>query len=421
MKSVYRGKRLLVLGGADIHTKVVECANEMGIYTIVADYYEDSPAKRIADQKLLISAANVDEIVKWCKDNPVDGVLSCGIDPLQIPYQQICNKLGLPCYGTHEQFEIMTNKKHFKEFCTNHGVGTIPDYTEEDIVKENVSYPIMIKPTESRGSRGQTICYDKSQAVQALEKAKGESNDGTVIVEKYMKGYQDISNAFFVVNGIPYLVKFGDRYVGKAEDNLDRQAMCTRLPSVLAKEFEKESLTKVKEMVKSLGIQFGPVFLQGFLDEHGKVFYYDPGLRMPGSDYERILKSATGFDIVKSLIHFALTGDTCTCYGHPKQCYNLNGKKAYILDVSVRSGQIATIEYGEDIQHYDRIVYYSQRLNENDYVPSSGDIQQRISEFSVLLNGGESIQQSIQKIYKNYHVYDYEGNDMIVSRVDRIK
>lgn len=41
----YEGKKLLILGGAGPHVKVVESAHEMGIQTIVADYLPDSPAR----------------------------------------------------------------------------------------------------------------------------------------------------------------------------------------------------------------------------------------------------------------------------------------------------------------------------------------------------------------------------------------
>ena len=51
------GKKLLVLGGAGVHCKVVEAAKEMGVYTVVADYLEvkNSPAKQISDDNVLIS------------------------------------------------------------------------------------------------------------------------------------------------------------------------------------------------------------------------------------------------------------------------------------------------------------------------------------------------------------------------------
>ena len=112
-----KGKRLLILAGATVHCKVVEAAKAMGVHTIVTDYLEHSPAKDMADEKWMLNIMDVDAIVERCKNEQVDGVLNFCIDPAQRPYAQICEKLGLPCYGTSEQVHIMTDKPSFKSFC----------------------------------------------------------------------------------------------------------------------------------------------------------------------------------------------------------------------------------------------------------------------------------------------------------------
>ena len=49
-----RGKKLLILGGVQLACSVIKLAQQNGIYTIVVDYNEDSPAKRIADKSCLL-------------------------------------------------------------------------------------------------------------------------------------------------------------------------------------------------------------------------------------------------------------------------------------------------------------------------------------------------------------------------------
>ncbi|MBR4013822.1 MAG: hypothetical protein IKJ00_05950, partial [Clostridia bacterium] len=60
-----KGKKLLVLGGAFQHCKVVEEAQTQGMVVYVADYLEieDSPAKQIADFDVKIDVKDVDGIV----------------------------------------------------------------------------------------------------------------------------------------------------------------------------------------------------------------------------------------------------------------------------------------------------------------------------------------------------------------------
>lgn len=411
-------KKLLILAGARVHCKVVEAAKEMGIYTIVTDYlrYEDSPAKQIADEAWDINIMDVDRLVEKCREAGVDGVLNFCIDPAQKPYQQICDRLGLPCIGTAEQFEILTDKRRFKEFCQEHNVDIVQDYNQQDIEMNSIHYPVFVKPTESRGSRGQYICWNRDQVKVAVENARAESSDGRFLCERYMRDTEDAATAFFVVDGEPYLVKFGDRVLGKEEDNLNRQVMCTLLPSVFSDMFESNVYERVKNMIKALGIKYGPVFIQGFV-ENGTVRFYDPGLRMPGSNYDLMLKAATGFDTIKSMIHFALTGDTKTVYGNIQDCYRLAGMKALLFTVSVRPGKIGKIEGFDEIMAEPYTIYGFTQIAEGTEVPPSGDINQRVAEFGILLPDNQKMKEYVKRFYDVFKVWDDAGNDMIVSRI----
>lgn len=96
----YMGKKLLILGGAGVHCKVVNAAKELGVYTIVTDYLPlgESPAKQISDEAWQIDIMDIDRITEKCHAEKVDGVLAFCLDPAQIPYQRICERLGVPCY-----------------------------------------------------------------------------------------------------------------------------------------------------------------------------------------------------------------------------------------------------------------------------------------------------------------------------------
>lgn len=113
----FKGKKLLILGAASVHVKLIKAAQEMGIYTIVTDNveYEESPGKQIADEYWDLNIFDIAGIVEKAKLKGVDGVISGWLDPCQRPYQEICEKLNLPCYGTKNQFLFMTDKHAFKK------------------------------------------------------------------------------------------------------------------------------------------------------------------------------------------------------------------------------------------------------------------------------------------------------------------
>lgn len=412
----FSNKKLLILAGAGTHSKVVRAAKEMGIYTIVTDYLHNSPAKLLADESWMYSITDVEAITARCQEVGIDGVLNFCIDPAQWPYFEICKKLNLPCYVTASQLEIMTNKLRFKRYCLEHGVDVIPEYSFEEIDQGQVEYPLFIKPSVSRGSRSQFICGDKESAVRSYAAAAKESTDNKAICEKYMGGKQDIGSAWFVIDGEPHLVKLGDRLLGKQSDNLANQVMCTRLPSASAELYYNACAERVKSMIRSLGIRFGPVFLQGFLD--GKaVRFYDPALRMPGGDYDLILKRASGFDTVKTMIRFALTGDTSFHYGEPEGSYLLNGGTALLFTFSTRPGRIAAVSGLDTLLKHPNVVYGRQIISAGSVIPNSGDIKQRVAAIGAYLPMGSNISDFVDEVYQTYHVYDENHQDMIVSKI----
>ena len=415
-------KKLLILAGADVHIKVVQAAKELGVYTIVTDYLspEDAPAKKVADEYWMLDIKDVDGIVARCKQEHVDGVIAFCIDPTQIPYQRICEKLGVPCYGTIEQFEILTQKALFKDYCRRHGVDIIPEYSLRDVENNTIKYPVLVKPSESRGSRGQTVCHSKDEMQAAIEFARKESGDGKVLIERYMLGCQDMSFAYIVIDSVPYLVKIGDRILGKVEDNLERQQIATILPSCHTEQYIKDVQPAVEKMILSLGIKFGAVFLQGFW-ENGRVYMYDPGFRFPGSDFDVVQKKATGFDAMSAFVNFALTGDVKSQFGNPEKAYDYNGHVCMILSIACRPGKIAKISGLEQISKDSRIFSTSQRYKEGEIIPDSGDVKQRVAEFVAYLPDRAAISTFIQFVYDNLKILDAHGNDMIVSRVTQTK
>ncbi len=412
-----KGKKLLILAGAAVHCKVVDAAKAKGVYTIVTDYLENSPAKLIADESWMLNITDVDAIVKKCREEKVDGVLNFCIDPGQRPYQQICEKLGVPCYGTAEQFYTLTDKPAFKEFCKKCGVDIIPTYTREDIESDRCEYPIFIKPTDSRGSRGQATCHNKDEAKIALLEAMSESSDGGVVIEKFMQGKQDFSMTYFVCDGTPYLIRTCDRYLGRPEDKLNKQCVGCIAPSKYTNMYIDKVHDKVVSFIAELGITNGPVFMQGFVDGD-TVRFYDPGLRFPGGEYERMLKEATGVDLMSALVEFALTGRMSKPEGIDDKPYMLGDHYTIQLPITARPGKIDVLEGMEDIAKHPNVTFAFKRYEAGETIPETGDVRQRICEVALVIQQSESVCESVRWVQSKLKVLDKDGNDLLTSLVD---
>jgi len=411
-----KNKKILVLGGANLHCKLVKAAKQMGLYTIVTDYLEESPAKKLADKSYTIDIKDVDAIVEMCKEEQIDAVISTHLDPCQRYYYKICETLGLPCYiGSWEQVYTLTDKDAFKAACKKYGVDIIPTYSADD---KNIEYPVLVKPAHSRGSRGQTICYDSEDLPNAVKIAENESDNGRAIIEKYMGNNGDFTMTYIFKDGIPYMIKTSDRYLGAIDLGLEKVGIGTVSPSHYTDLYLNKVEKNILDMLKGLGIKNGPVFMQGFVDGD-TVRFYDPGYRFPGSEYDTMFEKIWNIDIMKMMINFSLTGRITNDYGDLiEELAFLKGKSVITLFPVIRTGTICDIKGLKEIKEMPELVCYTIRHNIGEKVAFSKDVNQRFGEFDIIADNVEHLKCLIDKVLNTLQVIDENGENMLFGNLD---
>lgn len=419
-----KGKKLLIIGGAFQHCKVVEAAKELGVITYVTDYLspEKAPAKQIADNYWMYNITDYDNIEAECRREGIDGAIALCLDACQRPYQQICEIMNFPCFGTKEQFFALTDKNAFKKLCRENSVDTIPEYAIEDFANESicntrVKFPIFIKPCDSRGSRGQSVCNTYEEALKGIAFAQSESQTGNVVIEKYMGAKHDFSVSYVIVDGKPYLTRTGNRYLGTSEDGLDRLCIAGVSPAYFTDVYMNNVHDRVCNMFKNINLKNGPVFMQGFVDDN-TVRFYDPGLRFPGIEYERMYERACGINPIKALIEYAVTGKISEQYNLMENTELLNGKIAVDLLVALKPGKIDSILGIEEIGKHPNVVSVFTKMSVGDVVEPCHNVNQRLCEIDIVADSVPEMQQIIEWIYKTLVVRDNLGNYMVTSKFD---
>lgn len=412
MMETLKGKKLLILGGANQHLKFVEASKELGVYAIVTDYLPDSPCKKICDESLMLNITDIQGIVAYCKDNQVDGVIAGFLDPCQMPYALICKELGVPCYGTPEQFFKFTNKIAFKKLCRKNGVNVIPDYTEEDYYAGRIKYPVFVKPVDSRGSRGQTVCTSQEEMDAAIRFAKEQSSNGDILIEQYMGECEEVQITNFVIDGKVYLERTVDSYRGDANKKLQKVVSCSISPSKYTDVYLENCHTAVCRMIEDLGIKNGPVFMQGFYKE-GQFYFFDPGLRFPGVEFERIYKKVWGIDMAALLIQYALTGKFPANTLLPEDGAKLKGIIGVVLFPVLEGGRITTISGLDEYRSKPSIVSCLTRYEEGDEVGWTYDVNQRYAEVDLMGSNISEVSELIDSFYNEVEVISKEGRNML--------
>lgn len=417
MKKSLVGKKLLVMGGGSQHCKVVEAAKEMGIITYVVDNLETAPAKEIADFAYQINVTETERLAELCQEVGIDGIISGWFDFVQPHYQRLCEKTGLPCYGTKEQFDILTKKKDFKEYCLKHGVG-VPTRLQLEEIGEELPFKVIVKPSNSRGSRGASVCSSKEEVLEAIRSAKEASFDGECVIERYIEKQETFCVTYMFINGEAYLEQLSDAYFGDKAFGLDKVAVAYRSPSIRSEEYILKENNRVVNMLKSIGVKNGPFVAQGFITEDD-VLFFDPGRRFAGGEYERALKRLTGCDIPKAMIIYALTGEFPTDNAIiNRETYLLNGKTTIRLQINVRPGLIVKEAGFDEVKQMPEIEYIAFYHEPGEIIEATGSTHQRYAHIIVVADDSKKLKDAVLSIYKKIKVYDEMGNNMIVSLFD---
>jgi len=411
-------KALLMLGAISAMNEIVIDAKKAGYYVIVTDYLENSPAKKYADESWMLSIDDVEGIVSKCKERNVDGVMNYCIDPAQKPYQQICEKLGLPCVAGKQQFDIMTNKDKFAQCCVENGLDIIPKYnmyknlTEEDY--KNLEYPIMVKPVDGRASKGIIVAKSYAEMKQAVDYALKYSKRKEVVIEKFMQ-CPEFCAKYVACDGEIYFTSMSNVWDSVLPDGTRVYMGTSSYPCKYYEEYLQTTNDKVIKMLKNIGVKNGATSFTGFYD-NGKFRFFDPSLRMGGAQDWRVAEAASGVNIANLLTNFAITGSM----GDNKEIQKIDKafakKYSALLYYDLLVGQIGEFTGIDEITKLPGVVGYHQCHKVGDIIENYGTSNNVAIRFIVSCNSKEEFIQTVRKANDIIVINDINGKNMVAPK-----
>lgn len=424
MDNSLKNKRLLVLGGTLISCEIIKKAKELGCFVAVADYnsVEDSPGKQIADAAFDVSATDVDAVVDLIKKENIGGVL-VGFNDMLLPYYaEICEKAGLPAYGTKEQFEIFINKDRYKALMREHNVPTVEEYQVDpdnfEATAKDIKYPVLVKPADSSGARGITICRSAESLKEAVQKAKDFSKTGIVLVERYMEGRE--ATVFWVFSdGEYYLTAIGNRHVKNNQEGVIPLPVGYTYPASVLPKYRSEVEENCKEMFRAAGIKNGMMFMQCKIED-GTCVVYDIGYRLTGSLEYNNIKDACGFDPMEMMIRFALTGkmseDNIGNAADPE----FGGRYGFNVSCLSAPGKIAELTGVEEVKAFPEVIdaviahYPGETITE--------DMKGLLAQITVRVLGTvdseEQLYDIMRRIEKTIHIVSDDGRELMLAGIE---
>lgn len=418
-----KGKTLLVMDRTSLAACAVIRAKEMGIKTVVANFYktEDSPSKQVADVAIDVDISDTPAMLKIIEDYKIDGIFVGWTDSHLPFYAEICEQAGLPCCGTVEQFDILSNDKNrFKQKCIEYGVPT-PDiynidinFKREDLDK--IKYPVMVKPADGSGGRGIQKCNNEEELIAHYKELYEGSQSKKIVCERYMQSENEIFIHYTIQNGYCSLSSSFLKY--KVDEEKSKAASCLfhMFSPKFLDDYKRESEPAVINMIKGLGVKYGNLMFQGF-EENGKLYFHESGLRMGGEQFYIFAEKLNGISSLELMIEFALTGKMTT-YNAEKQDNYKFSQYCCNYYIPLKAGRIAKIEGLDEVNAMPQVLQNRQFKFVGDTISSTSSLDRVIFRIHVMDETKEKFVNALCKISETIKILDENGNDMQLQKLD---
>lgn len=355
-------KKILMLGGSAQQVPAIQAAKDMGYYTVLLDYLPDNPGQHVADKWYQESTTDVEAVYRIARDEKVSGILPYASDPAALPAAIVAERLGLPT-NPAKSVEILGVKHKFRKFLQNNGFPSprtfifSPNEDIEVIKKsiEHLDFPIVIKPTDSSGSKGVSFLNDFSSLEQAIRHANNYSRNNVLIAEEFIeRGFPAVIGGDIFVKD-EKIVLYGDMACLRDDNGKSLIPIGEKKPNGLSTKQREAVQKELQRIVDALGIKNGELNIEILIDKYDRPHFLELGPRAGGNMIPIQLSDAFGVDLIKANVAAAMGADIEFNPTEPKECF-----MTYVLH-SHKDGIYEDVEYSDEIAPYIyRKVHYKQ-------------------------------------------------------------
>ncbi len=305
-------KKILLLGGSMYILPVIEAIHKLGYYAITCDYLPDNIAHKYSDEYHNVSIIDKEAVLALAKELKVDGVMSFACDPGVETAAYVSEKLNLPTHP-YKSVEILQNKAKFRQFLADNGFNApfAKGYTSYlDAVKDSDKYnwPVIIKPTDSAGSKGVTKVERPEDIQQAAEHAIKFSKTKSFIMEEFIEklGYSSDTDSFSIDGELVYCSFSDQRFDSDAANPYTPSAYSW--PSTMPEEIQTTLRSELQRLFKLLDIKTSVFNIETRQGTDGKPYIMEVSPRGGGNRLSEVLCFATGVDLITNAVK-ASVGD----------------------------------------------------------------------------------------------------------------
>lgn len=340
----------MLLGGIRYLLPVIQAAHEQGYYVITADYLSDNIAHKYSDEYVNVSIIDKEAVLRVAQEKEIDGIMSFGVDPGVVSASYVQEQMGLPSFGPHESVVILQNKDKFRKFLADNGFNVPWAYSFSSVFeawnsRKLFSYPLIVKPTDSAGSKGCTRVDFEADLQSALEYAMKYSVSKHLIVEEFIekRGCSSDTDSY-AQDGKLKFVSYSSQHFDVNAVNPYTPAAYS-WPSTFTQEEEAYLTSEIQRLITLLKLKTAVFNIEVRVGTNGKPYIMELTPRGGGNRLCEMLRYATGVDMITAITR-AMVGDEPEVI---EQC-PYNGHWTEIILHANQDGVFQELQIAESVQ-----------------------------------------------------------------------
>ena len=297
-------QNLAIIGASYLQLPLIEMAKQMGYTTHVFAWACNDVGETAADHFYPVSIVEKDEILKQCEQIGICGICSIASDLAMLTVNYVAEKLGLVC-NTMAATEKSTNKHLMRKAFEANGDPSPKSFlVDKDTALESLqlTYPVIVKPTDRSGSRGIFKVTAFEELAQAVSESMQAGFEHKVLIEEFAEG-QEYSVEYISYRGQHHFLALTHKYTTGAPHFIETGHL---QPAPVSEETLKKVQAVVEHALDTLELKNGASHSELKIDDNGNIRIIEIGGRMGGDCIgSDLVRYSTGMDFVKMVIQVA--------------------------------------------------------------------------------------------------------------------
>ncbi len=396
-------KVAIVLGGTFPHITLIKKLQQRGYYTILIDFYQNPPAKIVADEHIRESTLDKEKVLEIAQERNAKLIIATCIDQANAVACYVAEKLGLPAPYSYEVALNVTNKLLMKKIMVDNGIPTSKFYKLNDISlynKHNLQFPLIVKPADSNGSKGVRKACDNDELVEFCNNALKISRVNEAIIEEFKEG-REIGVDCYIQNNEATVIMTRERVKIESDEDTIQQIYGSFWPADLT----PNNLLQIKKIAgkiaKAFSLNNTPLMIQTIVNgDEINVIEFAP--RIGGGENYMLIEILTGFDFIGAAIN--------SFWGVPV-ILNHQTPDFYLFDnyIYAKPGFFGSTSGFEELVKSNVIEYFNLYKAKGTEIGPDITSSNRIGVFVVKSKNARELQEKIKEVVQKIEIYDIDG------------